>query len=248
MNLKEFFALDKDLPPDAGFDLFGREHIFWLCFAAVLIAVICVAYRRRDEEGRRKLRIFMGCAVLFLEFAKDINHIVQGCMDVYCLPLHLCGLAVFFTFFDSLHPTRTIGNFLYSTCMPGAICALLTPDWTYFPPFCYHSIVGFLVHTLLPAYPIMLLCGGDLRREAKRLPYCFAILVGLAIPIYFFDVRFHANYMFLIVPAPGSPLEWFASFLGIPGYLLGYLPMLFGAWLLLYLPRRKKHLAGPQDE
>ena len=243
MDWKAFFALDKDLPPDAGFELFGKEHIFWLCFAAAVIIALCLLYRSKDEKGRKKLRIFMGCAVLFLEFAKDINHIVQGCMDVYCLPLHLCGLAVFFTFFDSLKPGKTVGNFLYSTCMPGAIFALVTPDWTYFPPFCYHSIVGFLVHTLLPAYPLMLLSGGDLKREAKRLPWCFLILVGLAIPIYFFDKHFYANYMFLIVPAPGSPLEWFESFLGNPGYLLGYLPMLFGAWLLLYLPYGKKKKA-----
>lgn len=241
--MEHFFVLQKDLPYGVGFDLWGREHILWLCVAVLLTAGLCLLYRRSGGERRKALRIWIGCAVLFLEFAKDINLAVQGSLDVYNLPLHLCGLAVFFTFFHSLFPGKTVGNFLYSTCMPGAAFALLFPDWTMYPAFSYHSMVAFFVHSLLAAYPLMLLSGGDLRREAKRLPYCFVILVMLAIPIYFFDRRFDANYMFLLEPSPGSPLEWFASLLGVPGYLLGYLPMTALIWTLLYLPfgrKRKK--------
>ena len=238
--MKDFFTLEDKLPAGVGFTHFGGAHIAWLCFAAALIAALSLAYRRAPEEGRTRLRHALGWAVLACEALKDVNVLVQGGFDVWFLPLHLCGLAVFFTFAHSRRPAKTLGNFLYSCCMPGAAFALLTPDWTAYPPFSYHSIVGFVVHALLVAYPLMLVVGGDLRPEAKRLPRCFGILLCCAAPVAVFNHFFGTNYMFLSWPSPGSPLEWFASFLGSPGYLLGYLPMLAVIWLALYLPFIKK--------
>ena len=234
--MEYFFTPEHELPPGVGFALWGAAHLVWLCIAAVLAAALCVCYRRADTAGRARLRRALGWAVLACEALKDLNLAAQGCLNVWNLPLHLCGLAVFFTFAHSRRPGTTVGNFLYSCCMPGAAFALLTPDWTAFPPFSYHAIVGFAVHALLAAYPLMLVCGGDLRPEARQLPRCFALLAALAVPVYLFDRVFDANYMFLRWPSPGSPLEWFASFLGNPGYLLGYLPMLAVIWLALYLP------------
>lgn len=232
-----FFALEHALPPDAGFGHWSRAHLLWLAAGFCLAASLCLAYRRlRRKRDRARLRVCAGCAVLLCEIAKDANLLVQGAMSVYYLPLHLCGLAVFFTFFHSLRPGETVGEFLYSVCMPGAFFALLFPDWTAYPAFSYHSVVGFLVHTLLTAYPLMLVLGGDLRPDARRLPRCLGILAALAAAVYVFDCAARANYMYLLLPAPGSPLEWFAEKLGNPGYLLGYVPMIAGVWLVLYVP------------
>lgn len=238
--MKYFFTVEDKLPAGVGFALFGREHICFLCIALALSVMLCLIYRRGGAKLRRRLRIAMGSAVLLCELLKDANLIVQGVFGVYYLPLHLCGLAVFFTFYHCLRPGETVGNFLYSCCMPGALFALLCPDWTVFPAFSYHSLVAFLVHALLTAYPLMLLCGGDLHPDIKLLPRCFVILLSLAVPVYLFDLAFRTNYMFLLLPSPGSPLEWFASYLGVPGYLLGYLPMLVLIWCLLYFPFRRR--------
>lgn len=234
--MKYFFTIEDRLPPGIGFTLYGREHFCWLCIALSLTAVLCLICRRLGRTGRARLRVLCGCAVLLCEVLKDGNLIVQGSFNRYFLPLHLCSLAVFFTFLHAIRPGETLGNFLYSTCMPGAAFALLFPDWTVYPAFSFHSLVAFLAHTLLAAYPLMLVCAGELRPRARLLPRCFALLAGLAAAVYLFDRRFNTNYMFLIQPSPGSPLEWFAGFLGVPGYLLGYLPMLGAIWLLLYLP------------
>ena len=238
--MEHFFTLEEDLPAAVGFPLWGRAHILWLGIAAAIAAAACFAYRRLSDSGRRRLRHALGWAVLVCEALKDVNVAVQGRFSVWYLPLHLCGLAVFFTFAHAQKPGKTLGNFLYACCAPGAAFALLTPDWTAYPPFSYHSIVGFIVHALLLAYPLMLVAGGDLRPEAKYLPRCLGILVCCAVPIAVFNHFFGTNYMFLSWPSPGSPLEWFASFLGSPGYLLGYLPMLALVWLALYLPFEKR--------
>ena len=68
-------------------------------------------------------------------------------------------------------------------------------------------------------------------------------MLAIAIPVYVFDVLTNTNYLFLNWPSPGSPLELFA-FLGRPGYLLGYIPLIAVVWLFLYLPfilKQKKH-------
>lgn len=119
--------------------------------------------------------------------------------------------------------------------MPGAFLALLTPDWTNYAPFGFLSCAGFLIHTLLVCFPLMLTLGGEIRPNARNLPKCLLFLAVLALPMFFFDKATHMNFMFLNWPSPGSPLEWFAA-LGSPGYLLGFLPLTAAIWLLLYLP------------
>lgn len=236
--MEYFFTPDCLLPAGVGFSLWDGKHLRWLAIAAAVIVLLCLAYRRASCRGRTVLRVAAGAAILLCELLKDANLLRFGVLDRWYLPLHLCSLAVFFSFYHCLRPGKTVGNFLYSTCAPGALFALLFPDWTACPAFSYHSIVAFTVHTLLVAYPLMQVCGGDLRPEARQLPRCFGILLALAVPVYLFDRAFHTNYMFLLQPSPGSPLEWFAAWLGNPGYLLGYLPMTAAVWGLLYLPAR----------
>ena len=58
-------------------------------------------------------------------------------------------------------------------------------------------------------------------------------LLAVVPPVYLFDKKFHANYMFVNVPSPGSPLEWLASFLGNPGYLAGYAVLMLLCMVLM---------------
>ena len=244
--MEYFFTLEDRLPPGVGFTLWGPEHLRWLLICFALGLPLCLGYRRLDRKGRDRLRRIAGWAVLALEAMKDLNLLVQGSLNLYYLPLHLCSLAVFFTFFHSLRPGPLLGNFLYSTCMPGALCALLFPDWTVYPAFSYHSAVAFLAHGLLTAYPLMLLSGSDLRPELRRLPGCLCLLLSLSGLVYLFDRRFNVNYMFLLWPSPGSPLEFFDRLWGNPGYQLGFLPLILGIWTLLYLPFLKRPKSGEQ--
>ena len=233
-----FFTTEEQLPPGVGFTLFGREHLLWLLICLTLTATLCLFYRRGSPRGRARFRRALGLAIFGCELARDANLVIQGVFSVYYLPLHLCGLAVFLTLWHSLRPGETLANLLYSTCMPGALFAVLFPDWTAFPAFSYHSIVGFTVHALLIAYPLSQVLGGDFCPDARRLPRCLLWLLGMALPVYLFDRAVEANYMFLLHPSDGSPLVWLASFLGTPGYLLGYIPMIALIWLALYLPFR----------
>ena len=147
---------------------------------------------------------------------------------------------MFLTFAHSRQGAEGLGELLYCAGMPGALAALLFPNWGCYALWSFHSILAFLVHTLLVAYPLMLVLSGEFCPSLRRLPGCLLALVAMAAPVYVFNVLFDTNFMFLRRPSAGSPLEWFAGWWGEGWYLLGYFPMIVLVWLGLYAPFVRK--------
>lgn len=234
--LNYFFTYDIHLPEGVGISLFGGEHFRWLIFSIFACMALCRIYLELPQTKTKTMRRIIALCILSCELTKAFVLIRNDLYSIYYLPLHLCNLAGFFILFHAITNRPLVAHFLYAICMPGAICALLFPDWIRYPAFNLLSINSFLEHILLVAYPILLVARKEITPNVTALPRCFLILCGLSIPVYIFDKLFEANYMFLNWPSPGSPLEVFAKFWGEPGYLLGFIPLLLTAWLLLYTP------------
>ena len=118
------------VPSGNGFALFSARHLIWLGVLALAAAALCAAYRRGDVKRRRAMETGTGSALLAIELARVTVLTVQGQMNIGWLPLHLCGLSIFIEawYVFSRRRPEPFGDFLYSTCMPGAFLALLTPD------------------------------------------------------------------------------------------------------------------------
>lgn len=215
--------------------MFSAGHFLFLAAGAVFVFFLCRIYKRRGTIGRRRIRLITAGAALFLELLRAGLLAAAGEYDVYRLPLHLCGMAVYISAFHALTQNRLTGQFLYAFCMPGAIFALIFPDWSYYPLFHFMTFTGFALHVLLVAYTLMLVTSGELVPQTGKLPACLAVMLVLAAGVYVFDRATGTNYMFLNWPSEGSPLEWFSS-LGRPGYILGYFPILAVVWTIMYLP------------
>ena len=222
-------------PEAAGFGLFSSAHGLYLAVAALSALLLCLFYRHLDGERRRRLRLVLASSALALQLLRAVLLIISGNYTIGRLPLHLCAMAVYISFFHALRGGRLLGQFLYAFCMPGAAAALLFPDWSYYPALHFMTVSSFVLHILVFCYVLMQVSGGDIRPDLKSLPQCLGIMLAIAIPVYVFDVLTNTNYLFLNWPSPGSPLELFA-FLGRPGYVLGYLPLIAVVWLVLYLP------------
>ncbi len=218
-----------------GFGLFSAGHFIWLAVFAAMTAALSLVYRRAGARGRRLLRLAVAFTALFVEVLRAVLLMRAGEYNVYRLPLHLCGLAVYICVFHALSGSRLTGQFLCAFCMPGALCALLFPDWTYYPFVHFMTVSSFTLHILLVDYTLMQILGGELAPDIRRAPACLGIMLLLAAPVYALNKLWGTNYMFLSRPSEGSPLEWFAA-LGRPGYLIGYLPLLALAWTPIYLP------------
>ena len=222
-------------PEAAGFGLFSSAHGLYLAVAALCALLLCLFYRHLDGERRRRLRLALASSALALQLLRAVLLIISGNYTIGRLPLHLCAMAVYISFFHAMRGGRLLGQFLYAFCMPGAAAALLFPDWSYYPALHFMTVSSFVLHILVFCYVLVQVSGGDIRPEGKSLPQCLGIMLAIAIPVYVFDVLTNTNYLFLNWPSPGSPLELFA-FLGRPGYVLGYLPLIAVVWLVLYLP------------
>ena len=172
--------------------------------------------------------------VLLDEVYKQVPLFVNGYFNLGYLPLHLCSINIFLIAFHALRPTKTVGNFLYTVCIPGAMAALLFPAWNALPGANFMVIHSFTVHILLALYPIVLTVGGDIRPELKELPKALLLLVGLAGFALGCNLLMNTNFMFLMYAEPGNPLYLFEELWG--SHLLGFPVIITGVLLVMHAP------------
>jgi len=234
--MEHFFLLGEDLPENIGIQMYGVEHLAWLAAAAVACVALCLIYRRRTQPDRLRMGLVIAVIITALQIWRIIFQINGGVFGMDYLPFHLCDVAQALVLIHAIRGGKLIGEFLYCLGLSGAACALIFPDWTRYPILNIQSLQSFITHILLTAYIIMMVAGGEIRPNAKRLPKCVLMLLAFAVPIYIFNKVFDTNFFFANYPSPGSPLEPFESLLGNPGYLLGIIPILAVLWVVLYLP------------
>ena len=239
-----FFTPEPLLDSGEGFSLYDPAHWIALLLCALLIAWLCRSQRSVAPEQRLRGRRWVGAAALLCELLRLGSFLLQGCLTRDYLPLHLCSLMVFLLFWHSRRPNAGLGELLYCAGMPGALLALLFPNWGCYAAWQFHSLLAFLGHSLLVAYPLMLVLSGECRPLPRRLPACFLALLVMAVPVYIFNVFFDTNYMFLLRPSKGSPLGFFAEQGGYAAYLLSYLAAMALAWAALYAPFARKGTNG----
>ena len=101
-----------------------------------------------------------------------------------------------------------LGQVRFSLCLPGALLAILFPDWTCYPPLSFMCIFGFVNHILISGSALWLV----LQRDFGIRPAYIAdpaVFLFITVPIiYRFDRAENTNYFFLINGPEGSPLYW----------------------------------------
>ena len=231
--LSYFFTYGSALPPGVGFPMFGAAHIAWLLFGTAATLWLARKYKKLPAERQRvwdkAAGWFLACWIL----VRTLYLCIVRQMTVYELPLHLCSLAGFLCMLHAYKGYDGLGQVLYALCLPGTLSALLFPDWVYYPPIHFITIEGFLFHFGVAAYVVFQLLSGRIRPQLKGIWKVLLFLLITVPPIYLFNRRFNTNYFFVNVPSPGSPLEWFAQVLGVPGYLAGFAALVLAIVLLM---------------
>lgn len=225
---------EETIAPGLGFPPFGLCHVLWLAAFVLFAAAGSFLYCRLNPGRRRTMRLVLAGAVVADELLKMTVLLLGGNYMARYLPLHLCSVNIFLIAWHALRPNRTLENFLYTVCLPGAIFPLLTPTWTALPPSSLMHIHSFTVHILLAAYPIILLIGRDIHPDPKQLPKCLGLLVALALVAYGANLLFDTNFMFLMEAPSGTPLEWFEQVCG--NHLVGFPVIIAILLLVMYSP------------
>ena len=146
-----FFLTKERIPEGVGFTTFGATHIIWLC-AFIVIGFALVYVHKRFPAKREIIRKTLGWLIIAEEIVKDIVAICVNDFGIGHLPFHLCGISIVLIAFDVFKPTSAVRNFLYYIGVPGALLALLFPNWTVLPclnffhmPISPHFIIDAII-------------------------------------------------------------------------------------------------------
>jgi hypothetical integral membrane protein (TIGR02206 family) len=233
---EHLFTYRTEIPDGLGWEHFGPEHLTYLIGFALATIVMVLIYRRADNQGRKRIRYAYAWIVVLLEVVKQTLCLVTGVYEPGLLPLHLCGMSIIFIAVHAIWPNKTTAELLYSLSVPGAIAALLFSDWTMYPLANFFCQQSFFIHFFEFSFPLLLLSTGELRPRFTQLWRCVVYLLIVVPPVYFFNHAFNTNFFFLNEAAPGSPLSFLQSSLGNPGYIFGFMALVAGVWVLMYIP------------
>ena len=229
-----FLDTTETVPSGVGFSLYDGIHLAWIAFFIIVVVANCVLYRRLDIFGRCKWRKIVAGLIVLDEIFKMVMLTIGGRYNLSYLPLHLCSINIFIIAYHVWKPNRTIGAFLYTVCIPGALAAILFPSWTSLPFGNFMHLHSFTVHILLALYPIVLAVNGELNLSVKNIPKCLLLLGGMAIPIYLLNLLMDTNFMFLMSADEGNPLYLFEQMWG--NHLLGFPVIIVGILIVMYAP------------
>lgn len=235
-----FFTYESGLPQGVGFSLFGTGHLCWLAGIALALLLLTVLFLQQPAYRQRKWARILALVLCLLVVLEKVLLAVTGRLTVYSLPLHLCELAPFFFLIFSQWNWDWLGQVIYTLCLPGAVAALLFPDWSAYPLWNLMSLNSFLVHGLLILFPVWQLAMGTIR---PRLTAIWKPLVFLAVitpPIWWFNRVYGANYFFLNTASPNSPLALLRDLTGPVWYLPAYGLLAVAVMVVLLLPWRRR--------
>ena len=241
--LQYFMEKPENIPPEELWQAYDIHHFAWLA-ALALVGILLVRWFCHCEYDRQT-RILKVFAVLIVcqEIVKDILHYVAGTLEWEHMPLHICGISIFFTLWYAFRPGKLNGAYVYGMSITGALCALLFPNWTEFPVYHFSAINSFTIHAWLIIFGLMALCSGRLKPDIRQIPKLTLIMIAFAIPMHFINDALGTNFMFISTPSPGSPLMPLYGLFG-NGYVAAALVLMVLVWIVLFLPweiaRRRK--------
>lgn len=231
-----FFVSKENIPEGLGFAAYDLTHILWLLAGLLLWVCGCIFYKRLDTRKQKLILTVLGAYIFLQEMAKNLVLIINNEFSWGYLPFHLCGINILLIAFDVIKQTKVVRSFLYYFSIPGAALALLFPNWTEMPVWNFFHIHSFTIHILLVLYPLLLVTSGQVSTDLKSALGGTALLVAMAIPVYGLNLLWGTNFMFLMKPDSGNPLEMFEKLLG--SHLWGFPILLPVVILLMYLPAR----------
>ena len=231
-----FFVTSDNIPEGVGFQTFGLTHILWLLAGLLFWIGVCVFYKKLSTKNRKRMLTVLGAYIFLQEMTKNLVLIFLGEFGWGYLPFHLCGINILLISFDIIKQTKVVRSFLYYFAIPGAALALLFPNWTQMPVWNFFHIHSFTIHILLVLYPLLLVTTNQVSTDLKSALRGTALLVAMAIPVYGLNLLWDTNFMFLMQPDSGNPLEFFEKLLG--SHLWGFPILLPVVILVMYLPAR----------
>ncbi|NLO62318.1 MAG: TIGR02206 family membrane protein [Clostridiaceae bacterium] len=233
-----FWTHQSDFPEGIlGTPNFSPTHLTWLSVSIAIIVIAVLVLKKSGNPLRQGTQRVLIILAAVLEISRWIWAAIIGHYTVVeMLPFHLCSLSIWMEMAAVFSGKQLLKDFGYCLCLPGALAALLTPDWSVYPLFSFQYLHSVTVHSLLFLIPLIWVVSDGFRPNFKNLPKCFGILMLFAAPVFVLNLILGSNYLFLREAPKDTPLELFENICGNPGYLVPLFLLVFVIWAVLYFP------------
>ena len=223
-------------PAQSEFIQFGPAHLVVITTLVILSTSLSLTVRFSTSEKIKRnicygLALFMLAAEMFhyiFTFASEgLDTFLQ-----YCLPLHVCGIAVYLTAYMLITKKQLIFEIVYFWALGGTTQAILTPAVsTGFPSYRFFQF--FLAHSAVITGVCIAVFGLKMRPRLKGLWFTYALSWLLVFVVGGINTLLDTNYMYLCNPPAGiSPFY----FLQWPWYILFQSALALVLFFLLWLP------------
>ena len=194
--------------------MFNAAHIAVLSGTLLLCILGSHLLRRLPQRSGKRLMLGLALFNIGLYLLKIALICRQPWFNVWeYLPLDLCGINLFVCLLAALLQKRALYSFLYFIACPAAALALLLPNACFlncnlFEPV---TLLFYLQHSILAAFPILLVLSGHFRPQLSGVWKNAVIFVVSCIVMYGIDKLIFlltgvpANYFF-VVRSPGNPV------------------------------------------
>lgn len=219
--------------PENNFHMWDMIHIVTILFIVVCISAL-FTFKKFLRPHREKIRITIGWILIISRLSLDFWYISTSQWSLKSsLPLELCSIASIMCGIMLLTKNKHLFEIFYFIALAGAFQAILTPDLYFgFPQFRY--IQFFFDHSLLIAAPLIMISLYGFKITHQSLIKSFLTLNGIAAVVFFMNIVFSANYMFLRhKPNSASLLDFLGPY---PYYILSLELVALLIFTMLYLP------------
>ncbi len=232
-----FFTYIDNIPKRFHNSMFSAQHLLAVGMVMCMWCILTMIFKDKSEITKWRMLILISLLLPLTEGAQALWYNAVGQFSWgYTLPLHLCSLMCIILPIMTITRSRLLIEYSYAMGLAPAFMTLLTPDVYFYPSFSFIYIQSMLIHGVICFIPIFMVLGMGFRPDIKSLPKTIAMLVVFALMVIPINIATNGNYFFLRYPAPGSPMEVFAKYVGSPWYLIPTLLLGCLLWTILYTP------------
>ena len=230
--------------PTSEFQFLGVPHIVALALTITLPIALSVLVRNADSSVLTNAVCYLLAGILIIN---EIGGWIYRAATVQsfsvfvrsCLPLHICGVALFVVVFALLCRNQILYEIGYFWGIVGTLNAIITPQlWVDFPH--YRFFQYFIVHGGIVVSVLFATWGLRMRPTLKGLLRSFLLANFYMVVIAGVNLLLKSNYMFICEPPDTkspfffAPWPWYIPILdgvALVLFFVVYSPFLIGDWL-----------------
>lgn len=203
------------------FKLFGFTHIISMMipiFGGLLL--IHLGIHTDSDRVRKQIRYFLAALIVLVRGARYVIDVIYDRFEwMDLISLHICHIDLILLVICLLTKKRALFTFCFILGIPMGLAVALFPGTNHPEPGLLRAILFIMSHTLLVVGAVYLAMTEDLVLNFKDY-IRMAIGGNLAlIGMYFTNLRFNSNYLYLMYAPKGTVIESMEKAFGWPGYV-----------------------------